>query len=61
MTRGTILAASNKGVYKTFDGGDTWVKKIEGDFFDIEVKAFQFFNLVCLEGRNRGLQVDRFR
>ncbi|UCH94070.1 MAG: hypothetical protein JSV88_27905 [Candidatus Aminicenantes bacterium] len=32
-----ILAAANKGVYKTTDEGDTWEKKVEGDFFDIEV------------------------
>ena len=33
----TILAATNKGVFKTKDGGDTWINKAPGDFFDIEV------------------------
>jgi photosystem II stability/assembly factor-like uncharacterized protein len=35
----TILLAANKGIYKTTDGGDTWIKKASGDFFDIEVNA----------------------
>lgn len=33
----TLLAASNKGIYKTINGGDTWIIKEAGDFFDIEV------------------------
>jgi len=33
----TLLAASNQGIYKTVDGGNTWVIKITGDFFDMEV------------------------
>lgn len=33
----TILAATNEGIYKTCDLGDTWLKKTAGDFCDIEV------------------------
>lgn len=32
-----ILAATNKGIYKTIDEGNTWENKAPGDFFDIEV------------------------
>jgi photosystem II stability/assembly factor-like uncharacterized protein len=34
---GIILAATNKGIYKTMDEGNTWENKAPGDFFDIEV------------------------
>ncbi|MCP5103382.1 MAG: hypothetical protein GY950_08385 [bacterium] len=33
----TILASSNKGIYKTVNGGQTWEVKETGDFYDIEV------------------------
>jgi photosystem II stability/assembly factor-like uncharacterized protein len=32
-----ILAATNKGIYKTMDEGNNWENKTPGDFFDIEV------------------------
>ena len=35
----TLIAATNKGIYKTSDGGATWVNKLPGDFFDIEVHS----------------------
>lgn len=36
----TLLCSTNKGIYKTMDGGDTWELKLEGDFFDLEVHPF---------------------
>lgn len=37
----TLMCSTNKGIYKTTDGGDTWELKIAGDFFDLEVHPYR--------------------
>ncbi|MCP4147447.1 MAG: hypothetical protein GY757_06825, partial [bacterium] len=32
-----LLAATNHGIYKTIDAGTTWEKKLDGDFYDLEI------------------------
>lgn len=34
----TLLAATNKGLYVTVDGGDHWVKKYNGEITDLKLK-----------------------
>ncbi|MCP4217633.1 MAG: hypothetical protein GY765_23525 [bacterium] len=36
-TPDTLLAASNKGIYKTINGGETWTRKTTGDFVDMTI------------------------
>lgn len=34
----TILVATNRGVQKSTNGGDTWVNKLDGDILDLKMK-----------------------
>lgn len=34
----TMYASTNGGIYKTTNGGNSWIKKIDGVFFDMEFK-----------------------
>ncbi|MES2837080.1 MAG: T9SS type A sorting domain-containing protein [Bacteroidota bacterium] len=35
----TIVATTDKGIYRTFDGGDSWTKIVtSGEYFDLEAK-----------------------
>lgn len=46
----TILAATNQGIFKTSDGGVSWIRKQEGNFFDMEVSPAD--SSVWLAGRS---------
>ena len=45
-----LIAATNTGLYRTTDGGNTWVQEMTGDWWDVKFKPFDGTRVYATQG-----------